>query len=118
MLNQRKAAFETIQPLFQAAEQAADRAATDAATCIAEMLKAREAANLPMNVGTEMLDKMVLALAAGVNARKHFIEAHALTPAVVKEIGLEKMFGDIHPCPRTKPASGELTLVQPTALAA
>ncbi|SEH14949.1 hypothetical protein SAMN05428974_1314 [Sphingopyxis sp. YR583] len=116
MFVKRKAAFDTIQPLFQAAEQATDQAATDTAVCIAEMLKARQDANLPMSVGTEMLDKMVQALAAGVDARKHFIEAHALTPTVVKEIGLEKAFGDIHPCPRTR-ANGELTVV-PQAFAA
>lgn len=51
------------------------------------------------------------------DARRSFIEAHAMTPALVKEIGLEKSFGDIHPCPRTQRPAGELTVV-PHAIAA
>lgn len=100
MLRKRKEAFETIQPLFQAAETSTDLAAADAATCIAEMLKVRARANLPLGVGTDMLDKLVAALAANVEARKLFIEAHGLTPAVVRELGLERMFGDESPCPK------------------
>lgn len=100
MLKKRKEAFETIQPLFQAAETSTDLAAADAATCIAEMLKVRVRANLPLGVGTDMLDKLVAALAANVAARRLFIEAHGLTPAVVRELGLERMFGDLSPCPK------------------
>lgn len=119
MLNKRKAAFETVQPLFLAAEQSADRAATDAATCIAEMLRIRADANLPIGAGKEMLDKLVSALSANVAARKLFIEAHQLTPEVIKELGLERMFGDGSPCPPTdKPGSrAELTIVPATAAA-
>lgn len=117
MLKQRKAAFDAVQPLFQAAEASADRAAADAASCIAEMLRVRGEAGLPIATGTEMLDKLVLALNHNVHARKHFIEAHALTPSLVKEIGLERAFGDASPCPRTKPMAG-LAIVQPEAIAA
>lgn len=118
MLQKRKAAFDAVQPLFQAAEASADRAAADAATCIAEMLRVREAAGLPMSAGTDMLDKLVVALNHNVTARKSFIEAHAMTPALVKEIGLERAFGDIHPCPRTNRPSADLTVVPPQAIAA
>ncbi len=117
MFQKRKAAFDAVQPLFQAAEASVDRAAADAATCIATMLQMREAAGIPMSAGTDMLDKLVDALNHNVTARKSFIEAHAMTPALVKEIGLERAFGDIHPCPRTKP-SAELTVVSPQAIAA
>jgi len=117
MLQKRKAAFDAVQPLFQAAEASADRAAADAATCIAEMLRVREAAGLPMSAGTDMLDKLVVALNHNVTARKSFIEAHAMTPALVKEIGLERAFGDASPCPRTRQPNGELTVV-PQAIAA
>lgn len=117
MLKQRKQAFETIQPLFQAAEIATDRAAADAAVCIAEMLRVRAEANLPLSAGTEMLDKLVTALAANVSARKAFVEAHALTPELIRELGLERMFGDISPCPRTGRANGSATVV-PIATAA
>jgi hypothetical protein len=48
-----------------------------------------------------MLDKLVEVLNANVNARRLFIEAHALTPEVVKQLGLERMFGDVSPCPPT-----------------
>src|SRR3546814_21016048 len=48
MLLKRKAAFDAVQPLFQAAEASVDRAAADAASCIAEMLRVREEAGLPM----------------------------------------------------------------------
>jgi hypothetical protein len=41
-----------------------------------------------------------------------------MTPALVKEIGLEKSFGDIHPCPRTACPAGELTVVPAHAIAA
>lgn len=118
MLKQRKQAFETIQPLFQAAEIAADRAAADAAVCIAEMLRVRADANLPISAGTEMLDKLVEALAANVSARKAFVEAHALTPELVRELGLDRMFGDGSPCPPTRRLSGALTIVPPEAEAA
>jgi len=118
MLSQRKAAFDTVQPLFQAAEASADRAATDAASCIAEMLRVRGEAGLPMSAGTEMLDKLMLALNYNVGARKSFIEAHAMTPSLVKEIGLEKSFGDASPCPSTRRPSGELTVVPSQAQAA
>jgi len=101
MLNKRKQAFETIRPLFRAAELSTDQAAADAATCIAEMLRARIEANLPINTGTDMLDKLVEALNANVSARRLFIEAHALTPEVVRQLGLERMFGDGSPCPPT-----------------
>lgn len=111
MLNKRKRAFETIQPLFQAAEQSADRAAADAAACIAEMLRVRQDANLPIGVGTEMLDKLLSALNANVSARKLFIEAHELTPEIVKQLGLERMFGDGSPCPPTFRQTGALTIV-------
>lgn len=111
MLKKRTEAFHTIQPLFVAAEQSADRAATDAAACIAEMLRVREEANLPINVGLDMLDKLVLALKANVAARRHVIEAHGLTPEVIKELGLERMFGDGSPCPPTFRQRGELTVV-------
>lgn len=117
MLQKRKAAFDAVQPLFQAAEASADRAAADAATCIAEMLRVREEAGLPMSAGTDMLDKLVVALNHNVTARKSFIEAHAMTPALVKEIGLEKAFGDASPCPRTRQPNGQLTIV-PQAYAA
>lgn len=106
MLKKRKDAFETIQPLFQAAETSTDLAAADAATCIAEMLRVRARANLPLGVGTDMLDKLVGALSANVAARRLFIEAHALTPAVIKELGLERMFGDESPCPKTEIIKG------------
>ncbi len=106
MLKKRKEAFETVQPLFQAAETSADLAAADAAICIAEMLKVRADANLPLGVGTDMLDKLVAALTANVTARRLFIEAHALTPAVVRELGLERMFGDESPCPKTEIIKG------------
>ena len=101
MLKKRIDAFRTVQPLFRAAEAATDRAAADAATCIAEMLRVRLDANLPITAGTEMLDKLVGALTANVEARKLFLEAHELTPAVLKQIGLERMFGDGSPCPPT-----------------
>lgn len=111
MLKQRKGAFDTIQPLFQAAENATDRAAADNAICIAEMLRVRIEANLPIATGTEMLDKLVEALTANVCARKAFIEAHALTPQLIKELGLERMFGDISPCPPTRRANGSAGVV-------
>ncbi len=101
MLKIRKDAFETIHPLFRAAELSTDLAAADAATCIARMLTIRAEANLPITAGTDMLDKLVAALNANVTARRLFIEAHALTPAVIKELGLERMFGDESPCPKT-----------------
>lgn len=118
MLNQRKQAFETIQPLFQAAEVATDRAAADAATCIAQMLRVRIEANLPLGAGIEMLDKLLAALNANVSARKLFIEAHALTPELVKELGLERMFGDGSPCPPTHRQMGALSIVPSEAAAA
>jgi hypothetical protein len=101
MLRKRKEAFETIKPLFRAAELSTDQAAADPATCIAEMLRARIEANLPINIGTDMLDKLVEALNSNVTARKLFIQAHALTPELVMELGLERMFGDVSPCPPT-----------------
>jgi len=101
MLNQRKQAFDTIQPLFHAAETKTDQAAADAATLIAEMLRVRQHARLPISAGQDMLEKLVAALGANVAARKLFIEAHAMTPALVKELGLERMFGDGSPCPKT-----------------
>ena len=70
MLKKRKSAFETVQPLFVAAELSTDKAAADAATCIAEMLRVRAEAALPIGTGTEMLDKLVSALNANVAARK------------------------------------------------
>ncbi len=112
MLKSRMQAFDTVQPLFIAAELSADRAAADAATCIAEMLRARARANLPLTVGTELLDKLVLALNANVNARKLFIEAHQLTPEVIRELGLERMFGDVSPCPPTDRPNRVLQLSQ------
>jgi len=110
MLRQRKEAYDAIRPLFQAAEQSNDRAGADAAACIAEMLRASEklragsATNLPLTIGTEMLDKLVLALNANVSARRLFLEAHEMTPQVLKELGLERMFGDGIPCPPTQRA--------------
>lgn len=117
MLKKRTEAFHTIQPLFVAAEHSADRAAADAATCIAEMLRVRAEANFPITVGLEMLDKLVLALSANVTARRHFIEAHGLTPEVIKDLGLERMFGDGSPCPPTFRQRGELTVVPITSAA-
>jgi len=101
MLKKRTEAFQTIQPLFRAAELSTDLAAADAATCIAEMLRARIDANLPITLGTDMLDKLVAALNSNVTARRLFIEAHALTPEVIRQMGLERMFGDGSPCPPT-----------------
>lgn len=117
MLKKRTEAFHTIQPLFVTAELSADRAATDAATCIAEMLRVRAEANLPSAVGLDMLDKLVLALGANVSARRHFIEAHGLTPEVIRQLGLERMFGDGSPCPRTFRQTGELSVVPITSVA-
>lgn len=111
MLKQRKDAFHTIQPLFQAAEHATDRAAADVANCIAQMLRVRQEARLPLSTGTEMLDKMIEVLAANVSARKAIVEAHALTPELIKELGLERMFGDISPCPRTRGVNGGADIV-------
>ena len=101
MLKKRTQAFDTIPPVFRAAELSTDQAAADAATCIAEMLRTRIEANLPITIGTDMLDKLVAALNANVSARRLFIEAHALTPEIVKQLGLERMFGDGSPCPPT-----------------
>src|SRR3546814_10272605 len=70
MLLKRKAAFDAVQPLFQAAEASVDRAAADAASCIAEMLRVREEAGLPMSAGADMLDKLVVALNHNVKDRK------------------------------------------------
>ena len=118
MLNSRKKAFETVQPLFRAAEDSVDRAAADAAHCIAEMLRVRAEANLPLGSGRDMIDKLVLALNANVNARKLFIEAHELTPELVKELGLERMFGDVSPCPPTDKPQYGLSVVPATSVAA
>lgn len=68
MLKKRKQAFVTIRPLFRAAELSTGQAAADAATCIAEMLRARIDANLPIDTGTHMLDKLVDALNANVRS--------------------------------------------------
>jgi hypothetical protein len=106
VLNNRKQAFDTIQPLFRTAETNTDQAAADAALLIAEMLRVRKQARLPIAAGQEMLEKLVAALGANVAARKLFIEAHALTPALVKELGLERMFGDGSPCPKTAVVTG------------
>lgn len=111
MLKRRKQAFEAIQPLFRAAEASTDRAAADSARCIAEMLRVRADANLPLATGTDILDKLVLALTANVSARKLFIEAHALTPEVLKAIGLERIFGDGLPCPPSNYESGHADIV-------
>lgn len=117
MLKKRIEAFHTIQPLFVAAELSADRAAADAATCIAEMLRVRAETNLPTTAGLDMLDKLVLALNANVSARRHFVEAHGLTTDVIRELGLERMFGDGSPCPPTFRQTGELTVVPITSAA-
>lgn len=117
MLKKRTEVFHTIQPLFVAAELSADRAAADTASCIAAMLRVRQEADLPIAIGLDMLDKLVLALGANMSARRHFIEAHSLTPDVVKELGLERMFGDGSPCPPTFRQRGEATIV-PIASAA
>ena len=117
MRKKRIEAFETIQPLFHAAETATDRAAANAATCIAEMLRVRDSANLPIGIGTAMLDKLVAALAANVAARRLFIEAHELSPEVLRAMGLEHMFGDGSPCPPTDREWG-LQNVTPLAAAA
>ena len=111
MLNHRKQAFETIQPLFRAAEMQTDQAAADAATLIAEMLRVRQQARLPIAAGQDMLDKLVAALGANVAARKLFIEAHALTPALVRDLGLERMFGDGSPCPSSASATGGADII-------
>lgn len=111
MLNQRKQAFDTIQPLFRAAEAKTDQAAADAAMLIAEMLRVRQQARLPIAAGQDMLDKLVAALGANVAARKLFIEAHALTPALVRELGLERMFGDGSPCPDSALTTGEAEII-------
>lgn len=117
MLNKRREAFELIQPLFRAAELSTNQAAADAAICIAQMLQARIDANLPINIGTDMLDKLVEALNSNVAARRLFIEAHALTPEVVKQLGLEKMFGDVAPCPPTDHPRAALTVVPASSAA-
>src|SRR3546814_6685561 len=78
MLLKRKAAFDTVQPLFQAAEASVDRAAADAATCIAEMLRVREEAGLQMSAGADMLDKLVVALNHNVTEGRSFINANAI----------------------------------------
>ena len=111
MLRQRKQAFETIQPLFVAWEESNDLAAADGATCIAEMLRTRIQTGLPIGIGRDMFDKLVDALNANVGARKLLIEAHALTPELVKELGLERMFGDVFPCPPTDGKKAALTVV-------
>jgi hypothetical protein len=111
MLIQRKQAFDTIRPLFRAAEVQTDQAAADAATLIAEMLRVRQQARLPISTGQDMLEKLVEALGANVAARKLFIEAHAMTPALVKELGLQRMFGDGSPCPKTAFAADPAAVV-------
>lgn len=114
MLKSRKQAFETVQPLFQAAEIATDHATAESASCIAEMLRARANANLPIATGKDMFETLVKAFNANADARRLFIEAHEMTPALVKEMGLERAFGDVFPCPPTDPRrqnDGLLTIV-------
>lgn len=111
MRKKRIAAFTAIQPLFQAAEASADRAAAEAAGLIAAMIETRSTAELPIAAGVEMLDKLVAALSANVAARKLFIEAHALTPALIHDLGLERMFGDGSPCPPTAAELGSNNVV-------
>src|SRR3546814_14682972 len=62
MLLKRKAAFDAVQPLFQAAEASVERAAADAASCIAEMLRVREEAGLPMWAGGAIEHKVFVEL--------------------------------------------------------
>jgi hypothetical protein len=116
MLKQRKQAFETIQPLFVAWEVSNDLATADGATCIAELLRTRIQAGLPIGMGRDMFDKLVDALNANVGARKLLVEAHELTPELVKQLGLERMFGDVSPCPPTDMPRAGLTVV-PTSSA-
>lgn len=101
MLNKRRSAVAAAQRSFRDAWYSADRSALDAANCIAEMLRLRSDANLPIAIGTDLLDTIVLALNASIEARKRLIQAHELTPTVIKQLGLARMFGDVSPCPPT-----------------
>ena len=100
MRKQRLDAVNTVTPLFRQAELSSDTAAADAATCIAEMLRARAANNLPIGTAGEMIRMLTDALSAQVKARELFIEAHNLTPQVLGALGL-RAFGDTMPCPPT-----------------
>jgi hypothetical protein len=101
MLRNRRNAVDAVRKEFCKAWHSADRAALNGADCIAEMLRVREAANLPINTGTELLEKMVQALNASIEARRSLIEASELAPGVIKQLGLARMFGDVSPCPPT-----------------
>lgn len=109
MRKQRIEAVQTVMPLFRQAETSTDDAATETANCIAQMLHHRAAANLPIATGVPMLRLLADALSAQIKARELFIEAHQLAPAVVRDMGLERAFGDFRECP---PASGELTALR------
>lgn len=101
MLNRRRAAVETVTPLFHSAEASNDLAAADAATCYAALLRARVDNRLSVTTGAEMIGKLFEAIRAQQHARELMREAHLTTPEVIREMGLERMYGDSSPCPPT-----------------
>ena len=80
-----------------------DHAAADWETCVTAVLGARIEANLPITTGKDTFDKRVGAFNVQAGARRQFIGAQEMTPQLIDEMGLERMVGDISPCPPTDP---------------
>lgn len=99
MLKERMAAVEAVTERFRKAEATSDQVAAETAEAIAEFLRARQRAGVPLATGRAMLRKMVSALVANIEARESLIEAHQMTPEVIESIGLTRMWGDGSPCP-------------------
>lgn len=99
MLKKRMAAVEAVTERFRKAEATSDQVAAETAEAIAEFLRARQRAGVPLGTGRAMLRKMVAALVANVEARDSLIEAHEMTPEIIASIGLTRMWGDGSPCP-------------------
>lgn len=109
MLKNRMDAASAVADRFRRAELSSDDTAAETAEAIVEFLRARQRAKVPLATGTDMLRMMYSALGAQLEARDHFITAHAMTPDVIDSIGLTRMWGDVSPCPPDEEAGFSTT---------
>ncbi|WP_380784820.1 hypothetical protein [Sphingomonas sp. R86521] len=89
----RDSAVNNVKSVFLPAEKSAESAAAHGARCIAVMIEERARARLPLDLGADALDHVVKGTNLAIEARRHFLTAHALLATLPGEIGATVAYG-------------------------
>jgi hypothetical protein len=108
MLKERLSAVHAVANEFLPAEAAVEEATLKALRCAVVMMEQHRGAKLPNHVGAPSLVELTRGAAHLAEARQCFIASHEGLNLVLKQIGLERMYGKDDEPPTNEPIFGPM----------